>query len=130
MTSHLFVYGSLLRPGTLDAVLGHRHRGERLRATLRGYARATPPGWAYPVIVAHATNATRGVVLLDISEADLVRLDQYEDVADGLYERVRVQVEAEGCGPAPTVYAAWTYVGGTAARDCLAAGGTLYSGSD
>lgn len=116
-----------MRPRTLDAVLRHRHPGELLRATLRGYARATPSGWAYPVIVAAAAAATDGVLLLDLTDADLARLDEYEDVADGLYERVLVQVEAKGCGSGSTIYAAWTYVGGAAAREGLADRGSLYS---
>src|SRR5438045_5421838 len=95
----LFAYGTLVDPRCLDEVLGHRHTGERLRAQLRGYQRKADEGYPCPFIVATDGGVVDGVLLLDLTPNDLQTLDRYEDVAEGVYLRELVEVEAWGCGP-------------------------------
>ena len=111
---HVFVYGTLVDPAVLDGVLGHRHLGERLRARLPGYARQTSPDFAYPYIVPSPDAAVDGILVLDLSTADVEALDAYEDVGVGTYARRRVAVEAWGCGPHALRVEAHTYVAGAA----------------
>jgi gamma-glutamylcyclotransferase (GGCT)/AIG2-like uncharacterized protein YtfP len=110
-TAHLFAYGSLVDPKRLDSVLGHRHLGERLSARLEGFERITDR-YAYPFIVAAPGKRVDGVVLMDLSPADLHALDLYEDVTAGLYVRQKVDVSAWGCGPRSYSIPAHTYVAG------------------
>jgi gamma-glutamylcyclotransferase (GGCT)/AIG2-like uncharacterized protein YtfP len=118
---HVFVYGTLVDPAVLDGVLGHRHLGERLRARLPGYARQTSPDFAYPYIVPSPDAAVDGILVLDLSAADLVVLDEYEEVGQGTYARTRVAVEGWGCGPHPMSIEAHTYVAGVELADQAAA---------
>ncbi|MBV8719958.1 MAG: gamma-glutamylcyclotransferase [Chloroflexi bacterium] len=111
-TQHLFVYGSLVQPTTLDEVLGHRHLGERLEARLADFRRVLTPGHAYPFIVAAAGESVDGVLLMDLSPYDLQVLDRYEEVESGVYRRELVEVEAWGCGARPIYVRADTYVAG------------------
>jgi gamma-glutamylcyclotransferase (GGCT)/AIG2-like uncharacterized protein YtfP len=109
---HLFVYGSLVDPRQLTEVLGHAHEGEVLRARLRGFRRVKSPSYAYPFVVADAQACVDGVLVMDLGSADLVALDAYEEVEDGVYSRVPVEVEAWGCGPTTATLRAQTYTGG------------------
>jgi gamma-glutamylcyclotransferase (GGCT)/AIG2-like uncharacterized protein YtfP len=109
---HVFVYGSLVQPGTLDDVLGHRHSGERLAARLEDFSRITLDTYPYPFIVAKPGSRVDGVLLMDLSADDLQALDRYEEVETLAYLRERVEVEAWGCGPRPARIEAYTYVGG------------------
>jgi gamma-glutamylcyclotransferase (GGCT)/AIG2-like uncharacterized protein YtfP len=113
---HVFVYGSLVQPGSLDEVLGHRHLGERLAARLAGYRRVATADYAYPFIVAEPGASVDGVLLMDLSPYDLRVLDRYEEVESGVYRRELVEVEAWGCGARPIYVRADTYVAGPALR--------------
>ena len=113
-SGRLFVYGTLADPSCLDAVLGHRHLGERLRARLSGYQRRVDEGYAYAFIVAADREVVDGVLLLDLSPQDLLTLDRYEDVEEGVYQRKLVEVEAWGCGPGTPRLLAYTYIAGPA----------------
>ncbi len=117
---HLFVYGSLVEPRRLDEVLGRRFSGERLRARLAGFARVTTEGWDYPFLVADADGVVDGMLIMDLSTSDLDMLDHYEEVAEGVYERIAVEVEARGCGPRPALLRAQTYIGGLKLRSTAA----------
>jgi gamma-glutamylcyclotransferase (GGCT)/AIG2-like uncharacterized protein YtfP len=118
---HLFVYGSLVDPRCLDEVLGRRFDGERLRARLDGFTRAATDGWDYPFLVADADGASvDGVLIMDLSPSDLATLDRYEDVTEGMYERITVEVAAWGCGPRPALLRAQTYIGGPRLRSTAA----------
>lgn len=108
----LFVYGSLVRPAVLDRVIGHPHPGQRLRARLQGFARATVPGWDYPLLFRDAEAVTDGVLILDLSKENLQALDAYEEVDDGAYCRIPVTVETWGCGPGLAQMEAETYLAG------------------
>ncbi|MBI2756227.1 MAG: gamma-glutamylcyclotransferase [Chloroflexi bacterium] len=112
--AHLFVYGSLTRPTTLDAVLGHRHLGERFRARLPGWERRAVRDFEYPVVVPSAGGVVDGILVFDLSDEDLACLDQYEDLATGEYVRQEAIVEAEGCGPAVARLPAFVYAAGPA----------------
>jgi gamma-glutamylcyclotransferase (GGCT)/AIG2-like uncharacterized protein YtfP len=112
--NRLFAYGTLIDPRCLDEVLGHRHSGERLRAQLRGYQRKADEGYPYPFIVAADSGVVDGVLLLDLTPYDLQALDRYEEVAEGVYRRELVEVEAWSCGPGTFCVQAYTYVAGPA----------------
>jgi gamma-glutamylcyclotransferase (GGCT)/AIG2-like uncharacterized protein YtfP len=120
---HLFVYGTLVEPAKLDEVLGHRHLGERLRARLPGYRRLARVSEEFPyaIILPSPGDAVDGILVLDLSAADLVVLDEYEEVGQGTYARTRVAVEGWGCGPHPMSIEAHTYVAGVELADQAAA---------
>jgi gamma-glutamylcyclotransferase (GGCT)/AIG2-like uncharacterized protein YtfP len=113
---HLFVYGSLVDPRRLREVLGHAPPGEVVRARLRGYRRVTSPAYEYPFVVEDAGSSVYGLLVMDLGAAELQSLDAYEDVAEGVYCRVRVEVEVWGCGPRRVRLEAETYAAGPALR--------------
>ena len=110
----MFVYGTLVDPRRLREVLGHPHRGEVLRARLPGYRRGSTPAFAYPFVVPDPASSVEGVLVMDLAPPDLDSLDAYEDVAEGVYCRVPVEVEAWGCGPTGAHVPAETYAAGPA----------------
>jgi gamma-glutamylcyclotransferase (GGCT)/AIG2-like uncharacterized protein YtfP len=114
LAEHLFAYGTLVDPRRLDDVLGHRHQGERLRARLDGYRRVLVQTYEFPCIVAAPGSSVEGVVLMDLSPADMQTLDRYEEVDIGAYVREQVEVEVEvwGCGPRTLRLQAHVYVAG------------------
>jgi len=109
---HLFVYGSLVDATCLDAVLGHRHLGERLEARLADYRRISQPSYPYPFIVSAPGESVDGVLVMDLTPNDLQVLDRYEEVESGIYCREPVEIEAWGCGARPIYMRADTYVAG------------------
>jgi gamma-glutamylcyclotransferase (GGCT)/AIG2-like uncharacterized protein YtfP len=111
-TRHVFAYGSLVEPGRLDAVLGHKHLGERLAARLAGYERACVTTYPYPYVVPNPDASVDGVLLMDLSAYDVQVLDRYEEVDSGVYHRETVEVEAWGCGPRPIYVQADVYAAG------------------
>ena len=69
------------------------------------------PDFDYPFVVPAEPDArVEGELFLGLQPADYTILDDYEDVDEGLYERVMVTVETPD-GPAD----AWTYLKGPAA---------------
>ena len=110
----LFVYGSLTSPRRLDEVLGPVHTGERLRARLYGYERQQRTDEPYPFIVSAPGARTEGMLIVDLSEADVRTIDAYEEVDQRRYRRVPVEVEVWGCGPGTPRLNAETYVAGIA----------------
>jgi gamma-glutamylcyclotransferase (GGCT)/AIG2-like uncharacterized protein YtfP len=111
---HVFAYGTLVEPNRLDAVLGRRHAGERLRARLAGFERISTDAYPYPYIVDRDGYWVEGVLLMDLSAYDIEVLDRYEEVAKDVYQRRLVEVEAWGCGPGAQRFQAHTYVAGAA----------------
>ena len=104
----LFVYGTLLDPSVRARVLGVKQEVTARPARLAGYRRLVIPGFEYPVIAAgEPSDSVEGQLLDGLSHADYAVLDEYEDVAEGLYARVRVTVDTE-VGPK----AAWVFVQG------------------
>ena len=110
----MFVYGSLVDPRRLKEVLGHPARGEVLRARVRGYRRVSAPTYEYPFVVPDADASVDGLLLMHLTPPELESLDAYEDVAEGVYRRVPVEVETWGCGPSSACVRAWTYAAGPA----------------
>jgi gamma-glutamylcyclotransferase (GGCT)/AIG2-like uncharacterized protein YtfP len=115
VTLPLFVYGTLRDPRVRAGVLGQRIDLTTCPAVLRRYARQTVPGVPYPFLVPagpalEAEARVDGELILGLAEADYPILDEYEDVADGLYVRAAVTVETDA-GPVD----AWTYLKGPAA---------------
>ncbi len=90
----LFVYGELCKPAVLVEILGRVPPAAP--ALLRGYRRESNPATGYFRAVRHADAVIAGLVLQDISTADLEALDRYEDVAGGEYERVEADAELIG----------------------------------
>jgi gamma-glutamylcyclotransferase (GGCT)/AIG2-like uncharacterized protein YtfP len=111
-TRHVFAYGTLIEPGLLDAVLGHKHLGERLSARLAGYQRVSDATYPYPYVVATSGAWVDGVLLMDLSPYDMRLLDRYEEVQSGVYRREAVEVEAWGCGSRPIYVRADVYAAG------------------
>ncbi len=111
---HLFVYGSLLFEPVVRAVAGAAL--DSCPATLDGYRRYGVAGARYPAIAAQPGATVQGRVLRDVPAGAMARLDAYEDVGGGLYEKQRVMVRTEG----GTRLTAWAYVAGPrlAARLC------------
>ncbi|MDD3762350.1 MAG: gamma-glutamylcyclotransferase [Nevskiales bacterium] len=112
-TVPLFVYGSLLSPQVRRIVVGN-HPPAAI-ATLRGFRRVSLHGHTFPGLVPAATVRTRGL-LIDVSAAQLRRLDRYESDyyrrlpvtvsgADGARRRAEVYVLSPAyrrlCRPAP-----------------------------
>jgi len=111
-TRHVFVYGTLVEPGRLDAVLGHQHLGERLSARLAGYRRVSDASYAYPYVVPTPGAWVDGVLLMDLNPYEMQLLDRYEEVESGVYRREAVEVEAWGCGPRPIYVQADVFAAG------------------
>jgi gamma-glutamylcyclotransferase (GGCT)/AIG2-like uncharacterized protein YtfP len=111
---HVFVYGTLVDPRRLREVLGHAPPGEVLSARLRGYRRVTTPTYEYPFVVEDPDASVDGLLVMDLAAAELESLDAYEDVVEGVYCRVPVEVEAFGCGPQRAHLRAETYAAGPA----------------
>ncbi|HYU19764.1 MAG TPA: gamma-glutamylcyclotransferase family protein [Chloroflexota bacterium] len=104
----LFVYGTLLDPEVRAFVLGRRPDLETLRARLPGYRRSTESGFGYPFLVRAEEDAVDGMLIVGLTEADYALLDEYEDIGDATYERVRAQVDLLGCGTDKRTWA-WVY---------------------
>jgi len=108
----LFVYGTLADPAVRANVLGDRPNVSARPAALVGYRRLRVPDFEYPLIgTGGPEDRVDGQLLGGLTVADYAILDQYEDVSDGLYARVRVTVTLEdGHGDA------WAYVQGPALK--------------
>lgn len=72
----VFVYGSLLVPTVVRAVLGRTPTATP--AVLHGYRRFSLRGQAFPALLRAPGHHTRGAVI-QLVPADLRRLDRYED---------------------------------------------------
>lgn len=72
----VFVYGSLLVPEVVRAVLGRAPRSSP--AVLHDYRRCSLRGHAFPGLLAAAGHRTTGTII-EVSPAELRRLDRYED---------------------------------------------------
>jgi gamma-glutamylcyclotransferase (GGCT)/AIG2-like uncharacterized protein YtfP len=104
----LFAYGTLTSPRVREQVLGRRPDLEAVRARLAGYERTSVPGFDHPFAVPADGGTVEGVLIFGLTTDDYTTLDEYEDVAARLYERVEAQVELLGCGT-PGAVRAWLY---------------------
>lgn len=94
---NLFVYGELCQAEVIVGLLGrmpicvpallHDHQRELNAAT--GYYQARPSTGRQVV----------GLLFREVAADELQRLDEFEDVANGLYRRVECRVESLGEAP-------------------------------
>jgi gamma-glutamylcyclotransferase (GGCT)/AIG2-like uncharacterized protein YtfP len=104
----LFAYGTLADPRVREELLGRRSELEVVRARLHDYRRLAVMDYPYPFVEPATGERVEGMAILGLRDDDYTILDEYEDVPEGIYERVRVEVELLGHG-APRVVAAWVY---------------------
>ena len=100
----LFVYGELCKPAVLRAVLGRVPAAEP--AVLAGFRRQLNARTGYFRARPQPESVVVGLLLSDISAADLDLLDEFENVAGGEYGRVEAVVETIGDGASQE---AWVY---------------------
>ncbi len=96
--SSLFCYGTLLEEGFTSSLLERRVRAAP--AVLHGYDALDLPGCQWQALRQAAEGAVEGRLYRGLGAEDFRRLDLYEGVAEGLYERATVTVDA-GRGPEP-----------------------------
>ena len=89
-----FFYGTLCHAPLLTGVLGRAVAVEP--ALLPSHSVFWAAGGAFPVIVAGGDGA-RGVLARDLTDADLARLDFYEDGYDARVRMVRVEGQGAAC---------------------------------
>lgn len=103
----VFTYGTLTNSQRLRAMLKDISRWRIIGAgTVQGRLYDTGP---YPALGMSDDSNDRVpglLVKLESGEAALARLDEYEDVSQGLYARHRMQVRLDEA----TTYDAWVYV--------------------
>jgi gamma-glutamylcyclotransferase (GGCT)/AIG2-like uncharacterized protein YtfP len=87
----LFVYGTLMVPDVLNALLGRLPL--HCEALLEGYRRYTIQGECYPAIVNNPGANVRGLLLSGLTKSDVETLDDYEGDA---YVRAQVIVAVDG----------------------------------
>lgn len=106
MRAGLFVYGTLMAPEVLNALL-HRVPSKR-SAVLQGHSRYTVKDYSFPAIVCDDDSAAvEGMLLEDLSEREMKALDFYEDEA---YERLDVMVSVRSADGGNEEAAAMAYV--------------------
>lgn len=104
---HLFVYGTLRVGGDAAGML----RGCEFLGAARVAGALYDVNGEYPTLVLDGSGSVQGEVWR-CPAGVLRRLDRYEQVAVGLYSRVRVRAGEHDC---------WTYVAGTALAEVLTA---------
>lgn len=102
----LFVYGELCKPAVLLRQLGRVPPVSP--AVARGYRRRRNQRTGYFEAVSGDGDSLPGLLLRGLDQSDLARLDVFENVEDGHYRRVEVEVEV--VERPPRCVAAWIYV--------------------
>ncbi|QDU54741.1 gamma-glutamylcyclotransferase family protein [Aeoliella mucimassa] len=74
--AHVFVYGTLLEPTMMQAVVGRLVASQP--ATLLKYVRSQLTGCYYPGMVPSDYHQVTGAVYCDLTDAELARLDYFE----------------------------------------------------
>lgn len=98
---HIFTYGSLMFTPVWKSVVEGAYL--QYRARLSGFVRHCIDNEDYPAIVpGRISSVVEGILYLDISAEDMVRLDQFEG---SIYLRQHVQVSTEN-----NIFAADAYV--------------------
>ena len=111
----LFVYGTLMDSAVRARVMGARECVSARPARLVGYHRLTIPGFEYPVIAAGSpADRIEGLLLDGMTADDFAALDAYEDVDEGMYARVRVDIDTSDGDTDYEPVVAWVYVRGPA----------------
>ncbi len=101
----MFVYGELCKPPVLLEILGRVPAAEP--ALLDGFRRELNPATGYFRAVRHPSALIAGLLLEGIETAELDKLDRFENVDGGEYERIEVEVETLGSAARRS---AWIYV--------------------
>ncbi len=101
----MFVYGELCKPPVLLEVLGRVPISEP--ALLDGFSRKVNPETGYFHAVRHPTDLISGLLLKSIKMNELEKLDCFENVEGGKYERIEVDVKTLRSSARKT---AWAYV--------------------
>ncbi len=101
MSTHLFVYGTLMRGEERDGLVAHL---PATPASVRGQLWRVPAG--YPALYLDPAGIEiRGELLQLENESILMVLDLYEGVSEGLYSREVVPITVRGMKKT-----AWVYV--------------------
>lgn len=75
----LFVYGTLLDAGVLEAVLNRKVDLDHQKSGyLAGYSVMTFPGESFPILVATKNGRAQGRVIFSLSDEDMQRINFYE----------------------------------------------------
>ncbi len=98
----LFAYGEFLKDEVLQTVLGRVPA--KLPARLRGFRRVLERSTGFYNLVPSRRSTVEGVVMTDLGDEDLLKLDWFEEAA-ALYYRELHEVET-AAGPMK----AWVYV--------------------
>jgi len=97
-STHIFVYGLLMFPDVVTAITGHHF--SMASAVLPGYRRfglsKSPLDAPVPVLLEEAGYRQAGQLLFDVDAASVAKLDFFEDLDSGHYEKTPVRVEANG----------------------------------
>lgn len=107
----LFVYGTLMVPAVIEAVIGRRPEGAA--AVLPGFARYRVLGEEFPGLVPQEGAVTDGIVYDGLDRHELALADHYEGA---WYERVEAKI-----GRAGVRMDAYVYVVRPEYRDILSA---------
>ena len=98
----LFAYGEFLKDEVLESVLGHVPA--KIPAKLRGFKRLLEKSTGFYNAVPSKRSVLEGVVMTNLSDEDLEKLDWFEE-ASALYYREQHEVET-----AVGTMKAWVYV--------------------
>ena len=105
---HLFVYGLLTFADITAAITGKQYQSRS--AVLRDFRRyglsQSPTSAAVPILVNELGAITEGLLLLDVADDELSKLDLFEDIESGHYVRQTVRVESDGQWYSADVYLA------------------------
>lgn len=101
----IFVYGELCKPLVLLEILGRVPSSEP--ALLDGFSRKVNPETGYFHAVRHPTDLISGLLLKSIKMKELEKLDCFENVEGGEYERLKADVKTLR---SLTKKTAWVYV--------------------
>ena len=102
-TGSIFVYGTLLDETLAGNILERAVRAEPAR--LLDFELLRLEGFPYPIAFYALGEVIEGRLYRGLTNADYERLDAYEGVGEGLYQRVEARIVADGA-PEP----AWVYV--------------------
>ncbi len=104
----LFVYGTLLDATFVGNLLGRPFVPEP--AELLDFQLLELPGLAYPVIQEASGRKVEGRLYRHLTEEDFERLDAYEGVAEGLYQRTAGEITTPATADRGSTERAWIYV--------------------
>ena len=96
---HLFVYGSLMFEPVWKKLV--KPSNTKQCAVLCAYQALVVRGETYPGLVANAESETQGVLVLNVNDRDLQRLDRFEGK---YYQRISVTVKSHGKNYPAQVY--------------------------